>query len=109
MEKQDKRLIELLGEEIDPFLKEKYLNPKPQQIIHEDGTIEIVKSVAPGKLGPVVPSYAKNRPKLYRFSTMQQLEIMKARCNDKMFVLFFWAKWYPECDQIKKRMAALSQ
>ena len=39
---------------------------------------------------------------------MQQLEIMKERNTDNMFVLLFWAKWYPESTEIRNELNKLA-
>jgi len=56
---------------------------------------------------PVVPIFGKGENKLVRISTMQQLELMKERSRDKMFVLLFWAKWYPECEILRQHLEKL--
>ena len=105
MQNQDKRMIALLGDMIDPNFREKLISP-PTIEVNKDS--EKMPSRPVYKKGPLVPSYSTHRPKLIRFSTMQQLEVMKERCNDKLIVLLLWAKWYPESEGIRIKMENLA-
>jgi hypothetical protein len=68
MQTQDKRMIALLGDMIDPNFREKLINP-PAVEVKKDSEVAMSRPVY--KKAPLVPSYSTHRPKLIRFSTMQ--------------------------------------
>lgn len=40
---------------------------------------------------------------------MQQVQELKAKNKDKMISILFWASWYPECEDMRKTFAELSE
>ena len=106
MKTRDKQLIDLLGDQIHPSFKEQLENPRLES--PRDGAEKIASPRSFQDKGPILPSFLKNSGQLIRMFSMQQLEVLKERSNDKMIVLLFYGKRFPVSNQIKIRLAELA-
>ena len=70
--------------------------------------MEYKATAAVDKKGAIMPMYSRTNNKLVKLSTMQQLETIQDRQSDKLLVLLFWAKWYPECEELRQSLEKVS-
>jgi hypothetical protein len=49
----------------------------------------------------MIPAFSKGYNKLIHVSSIQQFNDLRDKTKDKLIVTLFWAKWYPECEDIR--------
>ena len=97
--------------ELDRQVQLEIAQSKGKRIDKKEVGIEKIESLDPNTVPKgqhIIPEHAKIKNKLIKLSTMQQLETILERQNDKLLALLFWAKWYPECEDLRATMEKLS-